>query len=115
MSFKPINRPDGIREFNKLFRRWLYKVTDLLTLTKTYSLVINPASVNASTTSEQTFTLNGIDMNDIITINKPTHTEGFGIGNVRAAAGQVIITFFNVTGSAIDAPSETYTLKTTRK
>lgn len=77
-------------------------------LEKTYTLTINPASVNANTTSEQTFALTGVTTTDIITITKPTHTTGLGIVNARATKDNIHITFMNNTVSPIDPPSEAY-------
>lgn len=115
MSFKAINRPEGVEELNEKFRRWLWKVTLLLTKTDAYSVSINPASVPANTSNEQLFTVTSVLVGDIITVNKPTHTAGLVIGGSRvSAANQVAITFGNLTGSAIDPPEETYLFKGTR-
>ncbi len=115
MSFKAINRPEGINEFPEIFKRWLWKVTTLLTKTDSYSATIDPSSVPANTTNEQAFSLQGILLGDVLTVNKPTHTPGLIVANIRASAvNQVSITFGNLTGSAIDPPSETYLFKGTR-
>ncbi len=115
MSFRPISRPEGISDLPEKFQRWLWQVQGLLTLTKTYTATINPVSVPANSTSEQEFTVTGVNTNDILTVNKPTHTAGLIIGNVRASASDTVaITFGNITGSAIDPIEETYIFKITR-
>ncbi|MDP2218544.1 MAG: hypothetical protein Q8J68_14800 [Methanolobus sp.] len=74
-----------------------------------YASTIDPASVAANTTAEQTFTVTGLATTDKLIINKPTNTAGLGIVNVRAsAANTVAITFGNFTAGAIDAASEVY-------
>ena len=76
-----------------------------------YSTAINPASVAANTTAEQTFTVTGLATTDKVIVNKPTNTAGLGIVNVRASAADTIaITFGNFTAAAIDAASETYAI-----
>jgi len=88
--------------------RWYADVEDAI---KVYSVTIDPSAVAANSTSEQTFTVTGINSLDKIVINKPTHTAGLGICNVRASAKDTIaITFFNITGSSIDPGSEKYNI-----
>lgn len=84
-------------------------LANLLARIRTYSTSINPASVAANTTAEQTFTVTGVLAGDIIYVNKPTATAGLGIVNCRASAADTIgITFSNNTGAPIDAGAETY-------
>ena len=72
---------------------------------------INPASVSANTTAEQTFTVVGLTTDDQVIVSKPTLTAGFGIVNARvSAANTLAITFINCTASPIDAPLENYTI-----
>lgn len=74
-------------------------------------LLMNPASVAANTAAEQTFTMPGLLITDVVlAVVKPTLTAGIDIGNTRiSAANTVAITFQNSTASPIDPPSETYT------
>jgi len=75
------------------------------------SLVIDPASVAANTTAEQTFTLNGAATYHLPVVMKPTATAGLGIVGARiSAANTLAITFSNNTASPIDAGSETYVI-----
>lgn len=70
----------------------LYNVTATLT----------PAAVAANTTAEQTFAVAAVAVGDTINVNKPTSQAGLGIVGVRvASAGNIGITFANVTAAAI--------------
>ena len=76
-----------------------------------YEITLDVASVAANVTSEQTFSVKGINSSDTLIINKPSHTIGLGIVNVRASAkDEIAITFMNATGSVIDPSSEEYIL-----
>lgn len=73
------------------------------------SLAINVASVAANTTAEQDFTLTGLQVGDVVFVNKPSASAGLGIVNARAKAADTLsITFVNATASPIDPASETY-------
>lgn len=73
------------------------------------SVTINPASVATITTAEQTFTVNGLLVGDVVFVCKPTNTTGLGIANARvSAANTLALTFVNPTAGAVDAASETY-------
>lgn len=76
------------------------------------SLTLNPVSVAANTTAEQTFTVQGLRVGDqVLAVNKPSATAGAGIVNHRvSAANTLAITFSNNTGSGIDPASEVYTV-----
>ena len=78
--------------------------------------VTPPATMNANTTVETTYTVNGIMPGDFIEINKPSHTTGLSIGNVRAsAANQIAIQWVNSTTSSItNTPNELYLIAVTR-
>ncbi len=73
------------------------------------SLTINPASVAANTTAEQTFALTGLAVGDMVLVSKPSLSAGLSVGDARvSAANTIAITFENHTAGAIDAGSETY-------
>ncbi len=75
------------------------------------STTINPASVAAATSAEQTFTVSGLKVGDTAFVNKPTATAGLGIVGARVSAADTLaITFMNATASPIDAGSESYIL-----
>jgi hypothetical protein len=75
-----------------------------------YSVTINPASVASATSAEQTFTVTGLAVGDVIlAVNKPTATAGVGIVNMRVSAADTLaLTFMNSTAGAVDPASETY-------
>ena len=75
------------------------------------SLTINPASVATITTAEQTFTMTGVKVGDMVYASKPSNTTGLGICNARvSAADTVAISFVNPTAGGVDAASETWNL-----
>ena len=78
--------------------------------------VTPPASMGNNTTVESTYTVPGIALGDFIEINKPSHTTGLSIGNVRAsAANQIAIQWVNSTTSTItNTPNELYLIAVTR-
>lgn len=72
---------------------------------------IDPASVAANTSAEQTFTVNGLTTDMVVVVSKPSVTAGVGIVNARvSAANTLAITIMNATAGAVDAASETYKL-----
>lgn len=81
------------------------------------SAALSPAQVDANTTAEQTFTVAGIKVGDIVNVNKPTAQAGIGIVGCRAsAANQVGITFSNNTAGGITpTAAETYKFTATRQ
>jgi hypothetical protein len=78
----------------------------------TYKLtaVLSPAAVAANTTAEQSFTVTGARVGDLIQVNKPTAQAGLDIGNVRVVSNNTVgITFVNATASPITpTASESY-------
>ena len=78
--------------------------------------VTPPATMAANTTVESTYTVPGIMLGDFIEINKPSHSTGVSIGNVRAsAANTVAIQWGNLTTASITSlPQENYLMSITR-
>jgi len=75
----------------------------------------NGTNIPANSTVETTYTLQGTQLNDFIEINKPSHTSGIVVSNVRVpAANQVAVQFGNVTGSPITPVAEVYLLAISR-
>lgn len=73
--------------------------------------VLSPAMVAINTTAEQTFTVPGLAVGDVVlAINKPTAQAGLFIGGARvSAANTLAIVFGNDTGGAITpTASQTY-------
>lgn len=75
------------------------------------SAALNPASVAANTTAEQTFTVAGLAAGTFVQVDPPSPTPGLGIAGVRvSAANTLAINFSNTTSAAIDPPLGTYTI-----
>ena len=100
-------------EYKELLR-WLTDLRQVFPRTRTYSATINPTLVSANSESTQTFTVAGLTMSDIITVNKPSKTAGLSILDCFATVDTVSITFRNFTGAGIDPGSETYLIHATR-
>jgi len=79
-------------------------------LVKIYTPTLDPASIPMLSTAEETYTVTGLAATDTVVVVKPTHTSGVGIIGARAGTDQLILTWINVTGGAVDPPSETYTV-----
>lgn len=111
-----LSTPDVLDNLPIEFKRYFARAADLIITGHFYDVSLDPTSVGANTTSEQTFTINGLKTNDIIVVNKPTHQTGLGIVGARvSAANTLAITFMNNTGSGIDPSSETYRILAYRR
>jgi hypothetical protein len=71
----------------------------------------DPAAVATITTAEQTVTVPGVKVGDIIVAyNKPTNTTGAMPVNARvSAADTVAVSFVNPTAGSVDPASEAWT------
>ena len=80
------------------------------------ALTISPTSVAPNTTAEQTFTMTGVLLGDMVDISKPTHQGGLGISNTRVSAANVLaIAFVNATAATITpTASEVYFVQISR-
>lgn len=73
------------------------------------SLTIDVASVSTITTAEQTFTLKGLQVGDLVFTAKPSSTTGVVIGSARVSAADTIaIQFVNPTAGSVNPAEETY-------
>jgi len=74
------------------------------------SAVLSPAVVVANSTSEQQFTVEGVDVGMTLAVNKPTTQAGLALASARAVAQDTVaLTFINVTAASITpTASETY-------
>lgn len=82
-----------------------------------YKPTLSPAAVAANTTAEQTFTVTGVAVGDIVMFpNKPTAQAGLGIVGARVSAANVVaITFSNNTaGSITPTAAEVYSIAVLR-
>lgn len=79
-------------------------------------LTISPALVALSSTAVQTFTLNGLQLGDVLTVTKPTTQVGLSLGNSRVTAANTVgIEFINASaGNITPTAGETYTVELNR-
>jgi hypothetical protein len=85
-----------------------------------YSVILgvpfSPVSVGANTTAEQTLTVQGLQLGDLVQVTKPTNQAGIGIVNSRvSAANTLALTFANTTGGGIvPTAGEVYIIEVNR-
>lgn len=75
------------------------------------SVALTPSAVSANTTAQQTFTVTGVKVGDVVVaVDKPSHQAGLGIVGARVTAADTVgITFSNNTGAGITPTAgETY-------
>lgn len=66
------------------------------------AVTLSPAAVANATSAEQTFTVTGLLLGDMVTVNKPTAQAGIGIvGSRVSAADTLAITFMNATAATV--------------
>jgi len=74
-----------------------------------------PVSVAAATTVEQTFTVVGLQVADVVFITKPSAQAGLSIATSRVSAlGTLAVTYSNTTAGAITPNAESYTMLVAR-
>ena len=112
---------------NYPWERWLFDITAVQTDIRVVEIPINPASVAANTTVEQTITITQVidhdgntitiganvvvvDVGDIILqVIKPTNTAGIAIGQARVdTKNKIELQLINTTAGALDPASENY-------
>ncbi len=109
VGVEPPKSLEWYRNLDPRAKEWIDRLQQALPKVSTYTPAINPSSVAANSESVQTFTVNGLSTNDVVTVNKPSDSIGLGIIQVWVSATDTLsIKFYNHTGSPIDAGSETY-------
>jgi len=79
------------------------------------SLAVIPVAVAAATTAEQTFTVVGLQVSDVVFITKPSGQAGLSIATARVSAlATLAVTYSNTTAGAITPAAETYTMLVAR-
>jgi hypothetical protein len=86
------------------------------------TLTLDPASVAAAISAEQTFSVPGLRVGDFVFVNTPAvgsgagqMNAGLGVAGARVTAADTLgIRFVNATAGALDAGSATYTLLVVR-
>jgi hypothetical protein len=70
---------------------------------------LDVASVAANVSAEQTFTVAGLAVGDLVFVVKPTLSAGLGVVNARVSAADTLaITFMNTTAAPVDPAAESY-------
>lgn len=79
------------------------------------SVTFDPAGCAVNTTNEQTVTVSGVKVGDLVFVNKPSSTTGVGVVGARvSAADTVAINFGNFTAATVNPASEAYVLMIVR-
>lgn len=74
-----------------------------------WAVAYTPASVNAATTVEQTVTVPGVKVGDIVQVTPPGFTAGVALTSARVAVVNVVrVTWVNTTAGALTPPAGTY-------
>lgn len=78
--------------------------------------VVAGSALTASTTTARTYTVPGLLVGDVVTVNKPTTTAGVCIANVRVSAADTLeVAFGNLTAGTPSLPAtEQYLLQVDR-
>lgn len=107
--------PKEIQEKDPILFKWLSNLQLITPKISTYESSIDLASINANTYSVQTFTVTGLDVNDIISVNPPALTSGLYLVSYRVSAADTIsLVLHNSTGGSINEPSGTYKIMACR-
>lgn len=118
MNEKGIEDPQSINiveNWDRYWLLWLKRLQDVFPKIQTYTSALTPASVAANTTAEQTFTVAGLNTNDLVFVNKPSLNAGLGIAGTRVTAANTLgITYINATGGSLTPTAETYKIITIR-
>ena len=94
---------------------WFELVAEAFPKISTYSVAVTPASVAANTTDEQTFTVEGLAVRDIVVVGG-AHKDGVGIAGARVSAADTLsVTYVNPTGGALTPTAETYKILAVRR
>jgi len=116
-QIKGIDPPQSLSTdfWDSYWLKWLKRLSDAFPKFGLYSQSLSPSSVAANTTAEQTFTVTGLNTNDLVFINKPSLDAGLGVVNSRVSASNTLaVTYINATGGALTPSTETYKMLTVR-
>lgn len=113
---KGINGPPiTLAKDNEEVYNWLSQLQMRFPKMFSYSQSIDLASIGATSYSTQTFTVNGLDVNDVVTVNPPELTSGLYLVSYRVSSANTLsMSFYNSTGSPIDEAAGTYKIVATR-
>lgn len=78
-------------------------------------VAVIPVAVAAGTTVEQTFTVVGLQLADIVFMSKPSAQAGLAIATARVSAlATLAVTYTNVTAGSITPAAESYAILVAR-
>jgi hypothetical protein len=81
----------------------------------TYRATLTPASVAANTSAEQTFSVPGLVVGDVVGVNPPSLQAGLAIAHARVSATDTLaIAWINATAGPLTPPSGTYLVAAVR-
>lgn len=94
---------------------WLQQLQLRFPKVSTYTPAINLTAVGATSYSTQTFTVEGLNTNDVVVVNPPALTAGLYLLSYRVSATDTIsLTLYNSTGGSIDEASATFKIVSIR-
>ena len=114
MIFTPLSKApigDSITEQPGLanWSRWFTELRSLVYHTRSYQVTLNPTSVSADSESTQTFTVNGLQTNDVVMVNKSSKTTDLSLMDAFVSASDTLsLTFRNFSVGSIDPAEESY-------
>lgn len=74
-----------------------------------FDFTYDPSNVATITTVEDTVTVSGLRVGDVVFVNKLSHETGLGVVNARVSADNTLaITLMNPTAGGINEASETW-------
>lgn len=87
-----------------------------ITQMRVYVPSLTPTSVAAATVAQQTFSVPGLAVEDIVVVNGPAPGNATGIANVRVSATDTLaIAFVNPTAGALVPTAGVYTVLAVRR
>lgn len=114
---KGIDPPQSlsVEEWERYWLPWIKRLSDAFPKIQTVSLALTPVSVAANTTAEQTFTVTGLNTNDMVFVTKPSLDAGLGVTGARVTAADTLgITYVNATAVALTPTAEIYKIASIR-
>lgn len=108
----PYNNKGGVPD---TLYNWLQRLQLLFPKINTYSATINPGNIPANSELTETYTVTGLNTNDIVTVTPPSLDAGIGIMYCRVSAADTLqIRWRNFTGGGINPASGTYLIAAVR-
>jgi hypothetical protein len=94
---------------------WLQRLATKLRIVDGYEILWTPSSVSANSTSDQTVTVTGLNLDDMVYVNLPSYVSGVVVAHARVTgANTIAVTFGNVTGGSVTPPAGVYKIMAVR-